>query len=156
MKKELSTEKVYSAYVVLASAKYGKLSEDEKIQVWKIARTLNPIATKFEEDTKNASETFVPYDGFKEDLQKANEYREKSKDRNIDADSLPMSPTEYQEFMKKFSEYQETVGKALKDFAKSKVNVDFDIISEETFKRLLDSNDWTFGQVVAVGDILCE
>ena len=156
MKKELTTEKVYSAYIVLASAKYGKLSEDEKIQVWKIARTLNPIATKFEEDTKNASETFVPYDGFKEDLQKANEYREKSKDRNIDADSLPMSPTEYQEFMKKFSEYQETVGKALKDFAKSKVNVDFDIISEETFKRLLDSNDWTFGQVVAVGDILCE
>lgn len=156
MKKELSTEKVYSAYVVLASAKYGKLSEDEKIQVWKIARTLNPIATKFEEDTKNASETFVPYDGFKEDLQKANEYREKSKDRNVDADSLPMSPTEYQEFMKKFTEYQETVGKALKDFAKSKVNVDFDIISEETFKRLLDSNDWTFGQVVAVGDILCE
>ena len=156
MKKELTTEKVYSAYIVLASAKYGKLSEDEKIQVWKIARTLNPIATKFEEDTKNASETFVPYDGFKEDLQRANEYREKSKDRNADADSLPMSPAVYQDFMKKFAEYQEIVGKALKDFAKTKVCVDFEIISEETFKRLLDSNDWTFGQVVAVGYVLCD
>ena len=150
----MTTEKVYSAYVVLSQAKYGKLSDEEKIKVWKIARALKPVATKFEEDSKDASEKLQPYEGFSDDLQKANEYQAKIKNANLDAKTLPMGPAEYDEFMKKFAKYQKTVNEALKDFAQAEVEVDFELISEDTFQKLMNSNDWNFGQVTTLGEVI--
>ena len=154
MELKAKTEKVYAAYVVLSQAKYGKLSDEEKIKVWKIARALKPVAAKFEEDSKDASEKLQPYDGFSDDLQKANEYQAKVKTANLDPKTLPMGPAEYNEFMRKFNAYQKTVGEAMKEFAQTEVKVSFEPNSEETFQKLMNSNDWNFGQVTSVGDII--
>lgn len=150
----MKTEKLYGAYMVLSQAKYGKLSDEEKIKVWKIARALKPVAAKFEEDSKDASEKLQPYEGFADDLQKANEYQAKIKNANLDAKTLPMGPAEYQEFMNKFSKYQKTVNDALKEFAQKEVKVSFEPISEETLQKLMNSNDWTFGQVTSLGEVI--
>lgn len=150
----IATEKVYGAYMVLSQAKYGKLTDDEKIKVWKIARALKPVATKFEEDSKDASEKLQPYDGFADDIQKANEYQAKIKNANLDPKTLPMGPAEYDEFMKKFNAYQKTVGEALKEFAQKEVKVAFEQVNEETFQKLMNSNDWTFGQVTSLGEVI--
>ena len=70
---KIETSKVVSAYNVLSTAKYGKLDDADKIKVWKIARALKPVATKFEEDNKDAAEKLKP-EGFDEKLQNAQEY----------------------------------------------------------------------------------
>lgn len=154
MKLTVKTESVYGAYMVLSAAKYGKLTDDEKIKVWKIARALKPVATKFEEDSKDAYEKLKPYEGFDDDLQKANEYQTKIKKADLDASTLPMGPAEYDAFMKQFNQYQKTVSEAMKEFARTEVELTFEQISEETFQKLMESNDWTFGQVTAIGDVI--
>ena len=52
----LTTEKVLTAFNVLKGASYQKMTDDDKIKLWKIARSMKPIATKFEEDSKDAAE----------------------------------------------------------------------------------------------------
>ena len=156
--KELTTktESLYGAYVVLSQAKYGKLSDDEKIKVWKIARAMKSMAAKFEEDSKDASEKLQPYEGFADDIQKANEYREKIRQKNLDATTLPMGPAEYKQFMDRFSKYQKTVSDALKEYAEKEVTIKFEPITEETFGKLMASNEWQMNQVVAIGEIIVE
>lgn len=154
MKQKMKTEKVYGAFVVLSQAKYEKLSDEEKIKVWKIARALKPVAAKFEEDSKDAGEKMVPYQGFQEDLQKANDYQAKIKKSDLDPSTLPMGAAEYSEFMQKFNKYQKTVADALKEYAQTEVEVNFEPISEETFQKLMNSNDWNFGQVTSLGDVI--
>lgn len=150
----MKTEKVFSAFVVLSTAKYEKLSDEEKIKVWKIARALKPVAAKFEEDSKDAAEKLVPYKEFPEDLQRAEDYRIKIKKPDLDPATLPMGAAEYSEFLQKQAKYQKTVNDAMKEFAQAEVDVNFEPITEETFQKLMNSNDWNFGQVTNVGDVI--
>ena len=53
-----------------------------------------------------------------------------------------------------YAEYQKTVNDALKEFAQKEVEITFDPITEETFQKLMNSNDWNFGQVTNVGDVI--
>ena len=154
MKQKMKTEKVFSAFVVLSTAKYEKLSDEEKIKVWKIARALKPVAAKFEEDSKDAAEKLVPYKEFPEDLQRAEDYRIKIKKPDLDPATLPMGAAEYSEFLQKQAKYQKTVNDAMKEFAQAEVEVNFEPITEETFQKLMNSNDWNFGQVTNIGDVI--
>lgn len=154
MKQKMKTENAYAAYVVLSVAKYEKLSDDEKIKVWKIARALKPVAAKFEEDSKDAAEKLVPYKEYQEDFQRAEDYRIKIKKPDLDPATLPMGAAEYSEFKLKQAKYQKTVNDALKEFAQKEVEIIFDPITEETFQKLMNSNDWNFGQVTNVGDVI--
>ena len=60
MTKKVKTEQVLGAFNVLNTAKYAKMDDADKIKVWKIARALKPIATKFDEDSKDAAEKLKP------------------------------------------------------------------------------------------------
>ena len=155
MKKELTTEKVLVAYRILGPAKYDKMSDEDKVKVWKIARQMKPIATQFEEESKDASEKLKPGDDFVERLQKAQEYERKVKEGDTDG-KLPMAPKEYQEFMKEFQKFQGLVDKAIREFAKKMVSLDFEPLTEEAFGKLMASNSWTSDQTIELGDILCE
>ena len=72
----LTTEKVLTAFNVLKGASYQKMTDDDKIKLWKIARSMKPIATKFEDDSKDAAEKLKP-EGLDEQLEKAKEYEQK-------------------------------------------------------------------------------
>ena len=74
MKKNVKTSEILSVYQIISSAKYGKMSDEEKIKAWKIARKLKPVATKFEEDSKDAADKMKPSEDFDQQLQKAQEY----------------------------------------------------------------------------------
>ena len=43
---ELRVEDITAAYVLLGEAKYQKLSDEDKVKVWKISRKLFPVAEK--------------------------------------------------------------------------------------------------------------
>ena len=58
------TEKVLAAYRLLGSAKYGKLADEDKIKVLKICIALKPIATKYDEDSKDVAEKLKPSEDY--------------------------------------------------------------------------------------------
>ena len=153
MELTMKTEKVLAVYRILGPAKYDKLSDEDKVKVWKIARAMKPIATQFEEDSKDAAEKMKPADDFNERFQKAQEYERKIKEN---ADDLPMTPSEYQAFLKDFQKFQNVVNKAIKEFADKEVTLNFEKLNEDAFGKLMASNSWTSDQAVELGDILCE
>ena len=153
MIKRVKTEKVLGAFNVLNTAKYAKMDDADKIKVWKIARALKPIATKFDEDSKDAAEKLKP-EGFDDDLRKAQEYERVTKDKDADASKLEMGAAEYGEFIKKLKEMNKLVADALKEFANKEVDIDFDPISEDAFTKLMASNDWTMEQAVMIGELI--
>lgn len=153
MTKKVKTEQVLGAFNVLNTAKYAKMDDADKIKVWKIARALKPIATKFDEDSKDAAEKLKP-EGFDDDLRKAQEYERVTKDKEADASKLEMGAAEYGEFIKKLKETNKLVADALKEFANKEVDIDFEPISEDAFTKLMASNDWTMEQAVMIGELI--
>ena len=152
-KKTFKTEKVLAAYRMLGSAKYGKLADDDKIKVLKICIALKPIATKYDEDSKDAAEKLKPSDDYDERLAQAQEYERVSRDKNADASQLKMCAAEFNEFIKEMNHYQDLISKALKDEMEKEVEVEFDPISEDALLKLMNSNDWTMAEVMAVSEV---
>ena len=154
MKKNVKTSEILSVYQIIGNAKYGKMSNEDKIKAWKIARKLMPIATKFDEDTKDAAEKMKPYEDFDQKLEKAQEYERltQKKEPTIDV----MTKAEYDTFIKEFEAYKKMIDKAVKEFAEKAVNVEFEPLSEDAFTKMIESNDWTIGQVTVLGDFVCE
>ena len=156
MTKKIKTSEILAAYNVLNTAKYGSMEDADKIKVWKITRALKPIATKFDEDSKDAAEKMKPKDkDFDETLQKAQEYERMIRDPKADNKKLPMGAAEYDAFIEKFKEYNKLVGKAVEEFANKEVKVSFEPLSDDAFGKLMSSNEWTMGQAVALSEIIC-
>lgn len=153
MKKTIKTEKVLSAFRVLNTAKYTKMTDEDKIKVWKIARALKPVADKFEDDSKDAAEKFKPTEDFAERLQKAQEF-ERKRNAGEDMTDAPMGAAEYNEFVNEFQKYNKTVSDAVKEFADKEVEVEFDVLTEEAFGKLMASNEWEVSQVIEIGQII--
>ena len=148
MKKTIKTNEVLEVFNLLNQAKYGKLEDADKIKVWKITRILKPVATKFEDDTKDAAEKFKEgYENLDERLQQAQEFEKARRDNTIDATTLKMGAAEYDAFIKgDWADYNKTVSEAVKEFAEKDVEVEFEPITEEVLGKLMSSNDWSFGQ----------
>ena len=151
----MKTEDVLKAYQVISTAKYSKLDDADKIKVWKIARSLKPVAEKFREYSEDAQQKMKPNDDFDEQLMKAQEYEREIRKPDCDASKLPMGAAQYQEFVDEFKAYQKLVNDTIKDFAEKEVEVSFDPISEDAFGKLMASNDWTLEQVATLGEIIC-
>ena len=155
-KKTFKTEKVLAAYRLLGSAKYGKLADEDKIKVLKICIALKPIATKYDEDSKDAAEKLKPSEDYDERLAQAQEYERVSRDKNADASQLKMGAAEFNEFIKTMNHYQDLIGKALKDEMEKEVEVEFEPICEDALLKLMNSNDWTMAEVMAVSEVTVE
>jgi len=148
---KLTTKKAIEAFKMLDSAKYQKLSDDDKVKVWKITRALKPIALEYSDEVQDARERLVPSEDYKENLQKAQRYEQMKKEGK---DNLPMSDEEYLEFLKVFKEYMVLLDKALKEELDKEIDIDVPTISEDAFGKLMASNDWSFGQVEALDFII--
>ena len=156
MIQKIKTEKAVAASNILATAKYGKLSDEDKVKVWKIARALKPIATKFDEDSNDASEKFKEdIENFDERLGKAQQYEVEIRKPDFDAQKLPMGAAEYAAFIDEFKKYQKLVSDAMAEFAQADTDVDFEPIDEDAFGKLMASNDWNVAQAMALGEIIC-
>ena len=149
--KTISTDKILQAYNLLNAAKYNKLSDADKIAILKITCTIKPIAVEYQDACKDAVEK-LKFEGFDEQLAKARNY-EKSK--NAGDDNLPMSDEEYSEFIKKLVEYDKIVKDAIKQLGDKEVEIDVDTMTEDSFGKLMASNDWTMEQAMIASDIVC-
>lgn len=154
MKKTIKTNDALNIYNIINQGKYTKMEDGDKIKAWKICRALKPFATKFEEDSKDAAEKMKPTDDFQERLQKAQEYERLRGEKQPAIDI--MTTAEYEDFIKEFKGYNETVQKAVKEFAEKEVEMEFEPLSEDAFGKLMASNEWTMQQATTVGEFVCE
>jgi len=156
MKKTVKTSEILNVYNIINGAKYGKMDDADKVKVWKICRKLKPVATKFDEDSKDAAEKMKPQieGGFDEVLAKAQEYERLTAQHQPTIDV--MTKADYDKFIEEFKNYQKLVNDAIKEFADKEVEVEFDVLAEESFGKLLSSNEWNIGQASIVGEVVCE
>ena len=154
MKKvKITTEKALTVFNVLKGAAYQKLSDEDKVKVWKAYRTLHPVATKFKEDSRDAAEKLKP-EGMEATLEKAKEYEQKKAKGDTD---LPMTEQEYKEFINgDWAKFNQLLSKAVKEFADTEVEVEFEPINEDGFSKLMASNNWTMEQVLIVSEFITE
>lgn len=152
MEKVIKTQDALAVYNIMMDAHYSKLENQDKVLVWKITRKLAPIAKKFEEDRQDAICKFRPGDDFQERMQKARQYEADMKDGVVSSSMK----AEYEKFIKEYQDYNELVNNAIQEFADKEVTLEFQPLSEEAFARLLESNEWTIGQMTVVGDFVCE
>ena len=157
MKKSIKTSTILAAFNIINAAKYTSMEDKDKINVWKIARALKPVANKFKEDTEDAAEKLKPEvkGGYDEMLMKAQEYvrMQEAKENMAKA---PLAQKEFDEFNKQYVDYQKLLIEALKEFSEKEVEIEFEPLSDEAFGKLMASNDWTMDQVMALSEIICE
>ena len=158
MKKIIKTNDILAAFNIINAAKYSSLEDKDKVKVWKIARALKPVATKFKEDTEDAAEKLKPEvkGGYDEMLMKAQEFERMQQDKDVDKEKLPITATEYSKFIEKFQKYQKLLFDALKEFSEKEVELEFEPLDEDAFGKLMASNEWKMDQVLALADIICE
>lgn len=141
---ELKTKEIAEAYNIISNAKYQKLSDDDKVKVWRISRKLSPIAEKFSNDVEDAKKKFLPSEDFPQRLQSALKYQEL---RDAGEKNLPMSEEEFNKIAAEWNNYNRVADKALRDIAEEIVTIEIDTITEDAFGKLMASNDWNFAQV---------
>lgn len=158
MKKTITTEQALEMYQILSGADYSKLEGTDQVKLVKILLTLEPIAKKYENETKTASEKLKEgFPGIDERIQKANKYRNMKDDPKTDANDLPMGPAEYHNFMTgEWVEFQKRITEAIDDRGKKKVDIDVETLTLEQFQALLKSNEkkWTVGAGKALACIV--
>ena len=155
MKRTIETRRVLEAYNVLGTAKYGQLDEKEKVAVWKIAMAMMGIATRYDEVMNAARKTFKPCDDFEEKVDKIQQYETMIRQKDCELSKLPMGAAEYADLIANMVKpYNRLVGKAMEEESEKKVTLEFEPVSEDTFSRLMASNEWTMGQAAALGHII--
>lgn len=152
----IKTVEALNAYNVLNASTFGGLENADMVKAWHLVRALKPIATKYEEECKDALEKLKPNDkDFDEKLQKFHDYNNMVRNLKADMKNLPMGPSEYENFRKNVWEpYQLRVNEALKASADKKNNLKVETISEEAFGKLMASNNWTGAQIMTVSELI--
>ena len=152
MKKvELKTKEVSLAYEILNVAKYQKLSDDDKVKVWKISRKLFPIAEKYGKDMEDAKQKIIPSEDYTHRVELAIQYQNV---KDTGGKELPMTDEEYARTLADWNKCNNLIEKALKELAEQNVTIEIDAINEEAFGKLMASNDWNFAQVSALEFII--
>ena len=141
MEKVLKTSAIADAYKLIANAKYQKLSDDDKLKVWKIARLIKPIAVKYEEEARDAIKALVTPD-FAQKFQKLQEYAKKK--ASGEQDSV-MTKEEYAKTAAEVLKTNHLMDEATNELDKDET-LEFEPISEETLGYLMTSNDWEFSK----------
>ena len=107
-------------------------------------------------DGKDAAEQLKPSEDWDDRQMKAMEYDRKVRLPNFDPSTLPMGPAEFDQWNRDKIKFDKLVNEAMKEFADKEVEVEFGPISEETFGKLLDSNDFSFDQALALGEVITQ
>lgn len=133
-----TTEKAVVAYRVLNNAKIGKMKDGDKFNIVRIMKELKPVAIGYDDFIKDAAEKLKP-EGI-EEIQ--------GKVQGRDA----LNPEE----QKVWDKYNADVAKCVQDELKKEHEFTFVPLSEEGFKGLLSSNDFTLSEIMALNEVIGE
>ena len=141
MEKTVTTENIVIAYNSLKGAKLTRLDTAEKFTAIRAMRVLKPVAASLQGFIEDAREKLRP-EGFDIIERKASAF-----------DSL--SDEEKREVNAVISTYNADVARCISEEASKEHTIDFEPMTEETFGRLLDSNDLDMSTILVLQDVLC-
>ena len=149
---KLNVRQAALVYAILRSAGYRKLEDSDKLKVWRVFRQLKPVSEQYEEAAKDAADRLKPTEDYDSLLARAQAYESKRKDGEED---LPMTAEEYRQFVVDFNRYNKLLRDALEDLSSKEIDVAVSPLTEDTFGKLISSNDFTFEQVSCLYDLFC-
>lgn len=152
MEKTVKTKTVVEVFSIMKTAKYSKMSDAEKISVWKIYKAIKTIGKEFEDDVEDLKQKLVPYENFADDVQKAINYENAKMNNTAISD---MTDDDYKKFINTFRHFNDAVKDAVKEFEEKEVTITIEPLKEDAFDRFRASNDWTFEQSSIVEDFVC-
>lgn len=131
---KVTIKQVVEAYKVLGEAKVTKLEESEVIKVVKARKAMRPIADEYEAFLKDCQEKFKPenWDKIQGNLQKWQQEGEKT----------TLTEEERIEVNKAIIGYQVKIDKAVKDELEKEVEVNIEVLKEDSATKLLVENGW--------------
>ena len=133
MGKEITVKKISDIYNIVSSAKFTKMSDQNKITAWKMIKEIKTIAAPFNEDIEDIKRMFMPYEGFENDLMTGMRYEEAKKNNN---DFSEITDEEFAEILEKYKSYQTSVDKAIEDISDRKVTLKNNPLNKEVFEEL--------------------
>lgn len=152
MEKNVKTKNVVEVFSIMKAAKYSKMSDADKISVWKIYKAIKTIGKDYEDDIKDLEQKLIPYEGFSDDLTKAIKF-ENSKVNNETLSE--MTDDEYKCFISKFNVFRTSVDNAIKEIDEKTVTINIEPLTSDAFDRFRMSNDWTFEQAAIIEEFVC-
>ena len=142
MKKEVTVKTILDANNTLKTAKLGKMKDGENFQVVKALRAIKAAATPAQELIETANEKLKP-ENFDAIQEKASRF-----DSLTDAEKIEVN--------NQLVRVQNKIERCTADELKKTVKLDISPLSEESFGRLVESNDFTVGQIMVLQDVLCK
>lgn len=130
--KTATLENIVIAYRVLLTAKNSKMKDGDKYNMLRIRRELKKHAVEYEDYLKDVRESLKP-EGF-----------EKIEGKET------LTPEE-REIAKN---YDRKVDECVSEMLKKEIELDFTPLSEEGFTGLMNSNDFTFGELGVLDDLI--
>lgn len=151
----MKIKEIVAAYGILNDAKLGKMEDVDKFKVIKALRILKPVAKDFE-DFRESAKQKLKDENFDDMEKKGQEWRDNHQGVTL-SELTPEDLKELNPIEKYFTEYNKKVDECLKEEAEKEVKIKASAkLKEEAFGKLVASNDWTCGQIMALSDVICE
>lgn len=142
MKKELTVQTIIDANIILKKASLGKMKDGENFQVVKALRAIKAAATPAQELIDAANDKLKP-ESYDKVMEWMNHFSTLTDDQKIEANNI-------------INNYNNKVARCTMEEMKKTVKIDISPLSEESFGRLVESNDFTVGQIMVLQDVLCK
>lgn len=144
----MKTSTIIEVYQLLNTAKLTKMESKEKFQVIRIMRAVKPVAEEWDSFVKTMDEK-LKGEHHEEMLAKAQQWQKEGEKTTLSLDER-MAVNEY------FAKFNKDRTEVITSEQSKEVNIIFDKLTEEAFERLVDSNDFNVGQIVALQEAICQ
>ena len=150
----MKTIEITNIFAVLNEAKLTKMEDADKFKVIKALRAIKPIAKGYEDFVEEAKNKLKADDHDKM-TEKARAWNKDNQGKKV-GELTQEEIDELNAINKYFSDYNSRVENCVKEEAEKEVELTFDKLNEEAFGKLVASNDWTCGQIMALSDAVAE
>lgn len=133
-----TTEKAVVTFRILNNAKLGKMKDGDKFLIVRMMKQLRPIATSYDDFLKDAGER-LRTEGV-EEVQAKVQSGEKLT----------------QEEQNLWNRYNSNVAKCVQEELQRENEFDFQPLSEEGFKGLIASNDFSVAEIMVLDEVISE
>ncbi len=144
MKKEVTVQTILDAYHVLnaKTTKAGKMKDGEFSQLMKAIKTIKNVALPAQEAVTTANEKLTP-ENFEEIQEKAARF-------------TSLTDAEKIEVNNQLIRVQNKIERCTAAETKKTVKIDISPLSEESFGRFVEANDFSVGQILVLQELLCK
>lgn len=143
----MKTSTIIEVYQLLNTAKLTKMESKEKFQVIRIMRAMKPVAEEWDSFVKTMDEK-LKGEHHEDMLAKAQQWQKEGEKTTLSLDER-MAVNEY------FGKLDRERRQLIASEQSKEVNILFDKLTEEAFERLVDSNDFVVGQILALQEAIC-